>query len=247
MRKISLVLSFLMFAVGLWAQGDFPEPLTPPRLVNDFTQLLSVQERQSLEQKLRAYHDSTSTQIYVVVLNDLHGYEIADYTTQLADRWGVGQKDRDNGVMILIKNKVGNERGQVFIATGYGLEGVLPDALVKRIVETEIIPRFAQGEYYGGIDAAIDAIIASAAGEYKGLPPKEGDSNNTAAGWAVLLIVFLFFYRFFIRKKSGSGCSGCLGGFIPFGGGFGGGSSGGRGFGGGGGGRFGGGGAGGSW
>lgn len=256
MRKLVFLFYFLLAATGLSAKGDFPDPINPPRLVNDFTQLFSEQENNALEQKLRTYHDTTSTQIYVVVINDLHGYEIADYATQLAEQWQIGQKGRDNGVLILVKNKVGNERGQVFIATGYGMEGVLPDALAKRIVETEIIPFFQQGQYYKGIDAAINAIISVAAGEYKALPQAQQDGEDTMTGLFVLLILFVLIYIIIRRrKKGGGGTSGGFGtgNFGPFGGfgGFGRGGSGsssrGRGFGGGGGGRFGGGGAGGSW
>ena len=85
-------------------------------------QIFSETEKQALESKLLTYNDTTSTQIYVVTVNDLNGYAVSDYSFRLGEKWEIGQKSKDNGAVILIKPKVGNSRGEAFIAVGYGLE-----------------------------------------------------------------------------------------------------------------------------
>ena len=125
---------------------EFPDPPQPPRLVNDFTEFLSPGEVQQLEEKLVAFYRETSTQIAVVIVPTLHGYEKMDYAFQLAERWGIGQEGKDNGILILVHPITPRERGEVAIATGYGLEGAVPDIIAKRIVEVEILPRFRHQE-----------------------------------------------------------------------------------------------------
>lgn len=255
----------VLFSLGLSAQ-DIPEPMVPYRLVNDFADIFSAAEEQALEQKLRAYNDSTSTQIYVISVADLGGYPVSDYAFRLGEKWEIGQKSKDNGAVILIKPKIGNSRGQAFIATGYGLETRLNDAYTGRIVRDEMIPYFMDNDYFGGVNAAVDAMIARLSGEFvadvkeeKGIPffviiiiiliiillisllSKGGDQHIDGGGHHKTNSPTVFFPPMTGGRRSGGfGSSSGWGG-----GGFGGGGMGG--FGGGGGGRFGGGGAGGSW
>lgn len=246
-------LFFLLFGVAAVYAQDIPKPMYPPRMVNDFARLFSPEETQALEQKLRAYHDSTSTQIYVVTVNDLNGYAVSDYAFRLGEEWGVGQKGKDNGAVILIKPKVGNSRGQAFIATGYGLEARLNDAYVGRIVRDRMIPYFKENDYFGGVNAAVDAIIERLSGEFDA----DGKQDNGGIPIGLIfvsVIVLIVILRLIFgdhRHMDNDGKSRGGGGrfifFPPTGGrnnrtgGFGGN------FGGGGGGRFGGGGAGGGW
>jgi len=146
--KIILVALSLVLSVSLLVAQEIPEPMQPPRLVNDFAGLLNENQWTRLEGKLRNYHDTTSTQIYVVIVNDLLGYDKADFAFRLGEKWGVGQQGKNNGAIILLKPKVGNKRGEVFIATGYGLEDVIPDALANRIIDKEMIPEFKKNDYY---------------------------------------------------------------------------------------------------
>ena len=115
--KIKISVLFILFTLGLYAQ-DVPEPMRPFRLVNDFSNIFSSSESQALESKLRAYNDTTSTQVYVVTVDDLGGYPASDYAFVLGEKWGIGKSGKDNGLLILIKPKVGNSRGQAFVATG---------------------------------------------------------------------------------------------------------------------------------
>ncbi|MDR1225675.1 MAG: TPM domain-containing protein [Prevotellaceae bacterium] len=225
--------------------------MQPPRLVNDFAQLLTPAEQQLLEQKLRAYHDSTSTQVYVITAAETEGYTLAQLSPEFFKQWGIGQKGQDNGVLILIKPKLEHEFGEVFIGTGYGMEGVLPDVYCKRIIEQVIIPNFKNGNTYRGIDMAVDAVISYASGEYKGKLQGESDFMEALPWLLIFVVLVIIFVRNANNKGKGGGKSG--GGGIPFifpigfGGGHSSGGSFGGGFGGGGGGRSGGGGAGGRW
>jgi uncharacterized protein len=255
-RNCILFLWCFLFT-GAHAQELPPRP-NPPRLVNDFTNTLSAAETQSLERKLVDYDDSTSTQIAVVMLSSLDGYPIEDYAFSLGETWGIGEKGKNNGVLILIAK----DDRKIFIATGYGLEGALPDGLVKRIVENDIKPYFKQGNYYEGINNGIDKIFQLAAGEYTADGETEpGIKFGVIVGAFVLIFIVMLLIKISSVKRYAAINSipywtawtllnqarrshpGSWGGFS--GGSWGGG--GGGGFGGFGGGSFGGGGAGGSW
>ncbi len=252
----------LLFAAIGFAQNF---PAKPNRLVNDYTQTLSEDQISQLEQKLVAFDDSTSTQIAVVMVKSLDGYDVADYTQRLADSWGVGGDKNNNGVMLLIS--LGDRK--VSIQTGYGVEGTLPDAIARRIIENEITPNFRSGDYYAGISQGTDAIISYTKGEYKNDAPKQ--RKKSGGSMVPFIVIFIIIILMAIKRGGGGGGSQVIGGrgsASPFwwmllgsqlgrgsgGGGFGGFSGGSGGFGGGGGGfggfgggSFGGGGASGSW
>lgn len=233
----------LLVMIGGFANAqNLPDPMSPPRLVNDFAGVFNEQERNDLEHMLLAYDDSTSTQIYVVTVKDLDGYAVSDYAFRLGEKWGVGQKGKDNGAIILIKPKVGNSRGQVFIATGYGLEEKLNDARVGRIIDNYMLPYFQQNDYYTGTKGAIEAMIGYLSGQFQADEEAEELTTGDIIVGIVLVLLFIYFISKANKNNKGNRSSG--GGFFPpiIGGGFGGfgGSSGG-------GGRFGGGGAGRGW
>lgn len=252
-KKSLKVITFIFLIISLLATNialaDIPE--RPNCLVSDYANVLSATQRQEMEQRLRDLDDSTGNQIVVVTLADLEGYDIADYATQLGRAWGVGSEKNNNGVVIVVKIKTTFSKGQAFIAPGYGLEGVLPDATCKRIVENEMIPHFKQNDYCGGINDALDVIIPIVKGEYS---YKEYDDDTVGI---VLFVLFLVVFVIVIvwASKRGGGTTYSSGGTATSGPVFWGGSLGGSswsggssgGFGGFGGGSFGGGGAGGSW
>ena len=252
-KRYNLLLGLLLvliFGTGLNAQ--LPSPSNPPRLVNDYTGTLSASQINTLEHKLVAYNDSTSTQILVMLVDDLQGYSIEQYATEIGHSWGVGQKDKGNGVVILVKPKKGSERGEVNISTGYGMEQYVTDATGKNIIEKEMIPAFKEGDYYTGIDNAVNVIMDLCSGKFT---QDEYNDGEGIPGWLTLLFIIAVIIVF-IKFSSGSGQNYSGGGsrtiWIPMGGGYGGGFGGGGGFSGGGfggfgGGGFGGGGASGSW
>ena len=234
----------MVYSIFLFAQ-TYPEKPNPPRLVNDFAGMLSAPENQALEQKLDLYNDSTSTQIAIVIINSLEGTEKAQYATELAEKWGIGTKHKDNGILILVSK---GDR-QIFIATGRGVEEHLPDAICERIIQNKIKPAFKAGNYYGGLNASVDEMIARLSGNFVNDEKDTGDGKKVPT-WIMLLIIFgvFFLLPFIFRNRGGGTTYGSTGGVFWGGGGFGGGDSGGGGgFGGFGGGSFGGGGAGGSW
>lgn len=253
--KITIISTLLL--AGVVRAQDFPA--TPNKLVNDYTNTLSASDVDRLERKLVAFDDSTSTQIAVVVMQSTGQYDIADYGVRLAQHWGIGGKEHDNGILLLVA--LGDRA--VTIQTGYGVEGAVPDAIAYRIIESEIKPSFRQGDYFTGIDRATDALIAHTKGEYKAPPRKERDGGGVGSFIFIVIIVIAVIALFgrgggggggrvmggrgtsdllWWTLLSGMGRGGRGGGFGGGGGGFGGG-----GFGGFGGGGFGGGGASGRW
>ena len=223
--KRSVLIFFICITSFLQAQ-DLPEPMRPKRIVNDFTQLFSPQQQQALEQKLRNFNDTSSTQIAIVTVPTLQGYAPSDYAQRLAEKWGVGQKGKDNGVLLLIKPKSRTEKGQVAIAVGYGLEGVIPDAIASRIIRNEIIPEFQQNNYYRGINKATDVLMQLAGGEFTAEQYARKNGNGSAEVIIIPILILFLLPLFFRRKKGYTTGSHGSGGIPPiFFGGFGGGGS----------------------
>lgn len=267
-RNIAVSLSAFWLISFSWIVSgqSLPERPNPPRLVNDFAELLSSQEANTLENKLVLFNDSSSTQIAVVIVKDLNGYVIEEYAQRIGEKWGVGQKGKNNGLVIVVKTKTASGRGEVFIKPAYGLEGAVPDLICAQIVDDEILPAFRQEDYYRGLDKATNTIISLVRGEYtadqyarKAKKPVKKAAPFGAFAFIVFIVILLIssgrsnhnnigrrggslpFWLLLSMMNSGRGSGGgSWGGFSGRGGG-------GGGFGGFGGGSFGGGGAGGSW
>ena len=165
MKKISVLLILLWGIVSCFAQ--IPPRPNPPRLVNDFAHLMSQEQVDQLEKRLVAFNDTTSNMICVVTVKSLNGMEASEFAYEIGDKWGVRSKetDKNNGVVILIKPKTMREQGEVYIAVGYDLEPVLPDAYANRIANDVMIDHFKENDYYGGVQAALDEMIPIIAGE----------------------------------------------------------------------------------
>lgn len=249
MKNIFVLLLFLLgTALSSWAD-DLPERPNPPRLVNDLAGVLQGGESAALEKKLNDYNDSTSTQIAIVLIKSVGDYEIKDYAQRVGQKWGIGQKGKNNGIIILLAV----EDRKVAIETGYGMEGTVTDAAAREIIENEFKPYFKQGNYYEGLDQGTTAIIQLAKGEYKGTGKNKGKGKGFGVGTIIVLIILFLVVRNLFKGGGGrgNGFSRMSSGGIFMGGGglggFGGGGGGGGGFGGFGGGSFGGGGSSGSW
>lgn len=260
-RNLLLPVLFLLLQ-PVAAQFNIPEKPSLQTSVYDYANMLRPQEKQSLEEKLVRYSDSTSTQIVVVTIASLRGEDIGILTPKWAQQWGIGQAKEDNGVFILLAQK---ER-RIWISPGYGVEDRLTAGIVGEITRNVIIPEFKAGSYYNGLDKGTDTIIEVLKGKYKGTR-KPDQSNSGIGGIFFFIFVVIIIIIIIARSKNnrgGGGNGGFNGGPSILdmiilssmgrggGGGFGGGSSGGGfgggGFGGGfGGGGFSGGGAGGSW
>ena len=263
MKKILSILIFALLGIGSITAQEVPERPNPPRLVNDYAKILSVNEYNSLESALELFARETSTQILIVTMNEIDG-SIDDFAFRVGEKWGVGQKKDNNGVVIVLKPKIGNSKGEVFVATGYGLEGVLPDAIVNGVVvDNEMIPSFKQNRYYEGLANGVNVIMDITRGEYTAEYYQENYAERKDGIIpGIFLFIIIIFVSQLLRGRRGrhysagsslpfwlamgmmssgrSSHSGSFGNFSSGGGGFGG-------FGGFGGGSFGGGGAGGSW
>ena len=136
-KIIVLIVSLaLIVPVSTIAQDKLPVPDSPSSWVNDYANVFSAAEASQLERKLNEFEYRTSTQIFVITLDDNGGYPVAMLAPLIGERWGVGQKGKDNGLLVVLDM----QDRDVFISTGYGVEEYIPDAISKRIVESEIVP-----------------------------------------------------------------------------------------------------------
>ena len=258
MKKIIIAVFIVLVGVSnLMAQDCLLEKQPVQDLVQDYANVLSENEEQNLRSALLAFNDSTSTQILIVTVNDMCGYDKAEFTYTLGEKWGVGQEGKNNGVVIMVKPHGGKGDRHAFIAPGYGIEGALPDAIAKRIVEREMIPHFKNKDFYSGIANAATTVMEITGGEYSA--DEYGSKFDVRsilpfAGVIFFLIVMIGSRAGRARKYAATNNMGFWAALAVMnassrshGGSFGNFGSGGGSFGGFGGGSFGGGGAGGSW
>lgn len=211
--KKLLSLFALFFVVSLMSAQIPPAPV-PPRLVNDFVGVLQPRQLNELEHRLVAFNDTTSNMICVVIVDDMGDYSEQEFAYEIGEKWGVRSRTagKRNGVVMLVKVKR-NERdfGAAYIATGYDLEAVLPDAFCKNVADNKMIPRFKEGDYYQGIVDALDIILPIVAGE---ISVKEYEHRQRAEalrglgiflGFIVLFLVILIILDRKNRKNGGKG------------------------------------------
>jgi uncharacterized protein len=251
-RRFSIIF-VLLFGCRLFAQEVIPP--VPAAYFNDYAHVVSAGTASQLNNTLENFERQTSEQILVAVYPKMESdSSIEDYTVRVARDWKVGQKDKNNGAVLFVFV----QDHKVYLQVGYGLEGVLPDALCKRIISEQITPRFKAGDFDGGLTAGVQSILAATKGEYKGTGTTTADRQASrgsgspffSLGFIILVIIIIIFTRgsgmflpWLLLSSSGSSRNWGGGGF-SIGGGFSGGGGGGFS---GGGGSFGGGGAGGSW
>lgn len=258
MKKITWILLFLFTTFVSVAQNFSMDAViknvpNPPKLVNDFANILTADQRQVLETKLYQFDDSTSSQVIVVIVPRLDGKDVADAAIEIGRSWGVGSKKNNNGVVLLVSV----EDRKLNISPGYGLEKSLPDLTCQQIIENVIVPNFKGNDYYRGIDEGTNAIIQAIRGEYTA--PQGYGKKGTSGGGKFIFIIIIIIIFLVLSSRGGGGGGSFMSrrGAMPFilgnilgsagrGGSFGGGGSSG-GFGGFGGGSFGGGGSSGSW
>lgn len=249
MRKL---ITFICLFLSLFSFSQVAERPSPQKLYNnlssEYPNFLSESEANTIEQKLEAFSRETSNQIVVVIVDDINGMDPASYATELGTAWGVGKKDANNGIVLLLKPNTHD----LFIAVGYGLEGAIPDLATKKIREQEMNPYLKSGDYFAAINNGTDKLMGLAKGEIN-VKDYATQTMDFDKWFKIILVLFVVIMaiKIFFGKGGGTGYGG---GGRYYGGGFGGGSfrsgSGGfsgGGFGGFGGGSFGGGGSGGKW
>lgn len=246
MKKILFIIIFASFTLFEVFAQQIPSKPEPRRFVNDFANILIANDINWLEDSLLRFERRTTIQIVVVTINSFDGTTAADYAQQLGEKWGVGQSKTNNGVVILIKPKSYEEKGEAFIATGYGLEGALPDVTCNKIVNDIMIPNFRNNNYSQGIINGAISVMAYTDKEYaasaedvmNSLSSNEEEPSLLDYIITIIIIILFIVFKSPLSYVSGGSRSGWQS-FSSGSGSFGGGSFGG--------GHFGGGGGGGSW
>jgi uncharacterized protein len=207
MFKKAILWVGLMLCISTAFSQDIPQKSN--KLVNDYTNTLSAADVQKLERKLVAYNDSTTTQIAIVIVETTGQSDINQYGVDLIRYWGIGTKEKNNGIAIIIAIK---DR-KMAIQTGYGAEGGLPDIITQQIIQNDMKPRFKAKDYYGGLDAATTNIMKSMKGEYKA-----DASDGSPIGFIIIIVIVVLIIIF--RKRGGGGGGGRIigsrGGASPF-------------------------------
>ena len=155
---IKSIMAMLLLCATFAVQAQVPDVPNPPRLVNDLAGIFTAEQERVLEDSLVRFAKKTSNQVTIVTVADLGGMEASQFAYEIGEKWGVGGSKNNNGVVIPIKPKNAT-KGQAFIATGYGVEGVLPDASCSRIINNEMIPEFKQNAYFRGVGRALNVIL----------------------------------------------------------------------------------------
>lgn len=193
------LLFLLLVSFSAWAQTSIPEH--GGAWVHDQANLLSGQTKAELEGILKYERDSTSNQIAVLIVPSVEGGDLDGYANEVFQKWKLGQSGKDNGVLFLVSV---NDR-QMRIEVGYGLEGILTDAMSSRINRNEVAPRFRQGDYDGGIKAGVIAIMQTIKGEYTNDDPAPQRRGRKKGSPLVTLIIFVIFIIIASRRKGGGG------------------------------------------
>lgn len=217
------LLFLFLFPVFVHAQLAIPEQ--GGYWVHDEANVLSQSAKAELESMILAERDSTSNQIGVLIVQSLEGEVPEEYSLRVAEKWKIGQKGKDNGVLLLIALKEHTLR----IESGYGMEGTLTDAVASRINRNEIAPRFRERDFDGGVKAGVVAIMKAVKGEYKNENPRQtGRKSSRTSPLATIVVIIIIIIIASRRNKRGGGGGGYWssgGGFMGPMGGFGGGGS----------------------
>lgn len=188
MLRLLLAAGLLFSALTTWAQDVLPVPALTARVI-DSTGTLDAAQRQALEAKLAAFEQARGAQVVVLMVPTTAPEDIAAYAQRIGDSWKIGRKDVGDGLLLVVAK---NDR-KVRIETTKTLEGAIPDLAARQIIDRAITPRFRQNDFAGGIDAAVDQIIALISGENLPLPEAQAEtSNGKGFNWTDMA-VFLFF------------------------------------------------------
>ena len=200
MRKLLLSLAIAICSISAIAQ--IPNPMSPPRLVNDFAHLFSNPENSKLERELTNFERTTSNQIAVVTVNDLNGLTASEFALDILRKWGVGKKDKNNGIVILLKPRNANGPGAVYITVGYGLEGALPDSRAGRIIDNYMMKHLQRGDFYGAASEGVTVIQKFISGEFTA----DDETPKKTRSWfsiifGLTVVIYIIFGSF--GKNSG--------------------------------------------
>lgn len=206
-KKLLLFILVIVAVFNTSAQKVIPKPV-PQRLVVDNANILSSSEQETLERKLVALDDSTSNQIAILTIKSLNGEPIEELANATFREWGIGNKKTKNGVLVL----VAIEDRKIRIEVGYGLEGAIPDITANDIINNDIKPNFKQGNYFDGLNAAVDNLSKAAAGEYHVAREKKTSRGNGGGGLGSILGIIIIVIIIIVLSNRGGGGRGGRGG-----------------------------------
>jgi uncharacterized protein len=202
----SIVVLFIclqMSTIQLFARKEgLPVQLSPPKLVSDFANILSADERESLEQKLKQFDDSTSTEIAVVTVPNMGSYlSIEDFAYDLFNDWKIGSKKNNNGILLVVSIAERKSR----IEVGNGLEGAVPDLISAEIIRNVLRPNFKEQQYYKGLNGSVDNLMAASKNEYQiKTTGNDGDDSGIPIIAIFLLILFIILFIKIARRSAGT-------------------------------------------
>ncbi len=191
-----IIVLILLISQISFAQFEIPKKPSEETSVYDYANIFNKNEKEYLTQKLLKYADSTSTQIVIATIKTINGDDISLTAANWGQKWGIGQKDKDNGILILLAS----EDRRIDISTGYGIEYRLTDLMTERILNRIILPEFKKGSYFNGLNKGTDAIISALNGEFK-TPPKNEQQNSSPNGLKVLIAIMFIVFIFSIISK----------------------------------------------
>lgn len=192
---------FMLMISAYSMNAQIPDKPTEKKLLWDYANVINDAQEKALEDSLESFSHHTSNQILVMTVTSLGDYEIEEYAAELGDKWGVGHKGDDNGVVVLIKVKTSDSPGKANISPGKGMEGALPDVLCKRICEQEMKPHFMKNDYAGGIWAALAVIMPAMKGEFD----KEEYLDNKGDTILGIIVFIGIMCLIFAANKNGGG------------------------------------------
>ena len=193
-RSFLTAAAVTVFTVTATAASS-PLPAKPADYVLDEAGVLSPGQREALARTLEQYERETSNQVWVCVLPRVpDDYVVEDFTQRTAEAWGVGRKDRENGLVLFVFPESRTTR----IEVGYGLEGAVPDGLANIIIQDDIFPSFRAGDMAGGIERGVEALMAASKGEYTGTGRTVADEELSRREVTINLIIFIIFVIFVI-------------------------------------------------
>lgn len=202
-RACAVLAAALLLPPAALAQ-DVPQP---DGWVTDLGGFLDERQEQALETLMQSYKAGSGNEIALLTVPDLAGRPVERYALEVARQWGLGEKDKHNGALLLVARA---ER-KLRIEVGRGLEGTLTDSISGRIIRDVITPRFKQGDYYAGLRAGIEAMHAAAGGDYGKIPPERDRARGVLS-----LLPLLFFFLLFLLTRGGRGGRGRGGGILPW-------------------------------
>ncbi len=186
-RLLLTIVAVMICGTANATNADFPARPDTAIFVNDFAKLLTPDQSRAMDDMLRAFSKQSSNQIMVVTVKSIGDYDPKLYAAELGDRWGVGQKQLDNGLIILVKPKESGSKGQFAICPGRGLGGVLPDAVCKRIVDEKAMPHLQRADYNAALMAVLKAVMPMCEGEIS----KADTTKSTDGGWVWYVAAFV--------------------------------------------------------